>query len=64
MIKITFKGQFNTMYRLSNHALTKSMKGKWAFSITDDIRIIYEKIGPQTIRFLAIGKHTEVYGNK
>ena len=50
--------------RLDNHPLKRAMKGKWAFSITDDIRIIYEKIGPQTVRFLAIGKHTEVYGKK
>lgn len=47
--------------RLSNHALRKRMKGKFAFSITDDIRIIYEWIGKSTVRFLAIGTHHEVY---
>lgn len=47
--------------RLNNHALTKKMEGKSAFSITDDIRIIYEWVGPTTVRFLDIGPHTTVY---
>jgi mRNA-degrading endonuclease YafQ of YafQ-DinJ toxin-antitoxin module len=37
------------------------MKGKWAFSITDDIRIIYEWKDKNVVRFLAIGTHPEVY---
>ena len=47
--------------RLDNHALTKPMEGKWAFSITDDLRIIYEWLSKTTVRFLAIGKHKKVY---
>lgn len=47
--------------RLDNHALTKRMEGKWAFSITDDIRIVYEWLGKTTVRFLAIGRHDRVY---
>lgn len=49
--------------RLDNHKLTKSKKliGRWAFSITDDIRIVYEWIGKTTVRFLAIGGHQKVY---
>ena len=47
--------------RLDNHALHKSMKDKFAFSITDDIRIIYEWLGHNTVRFLAIGGHPVVY---
>jgi len=27
---------------LKNHPLTRRMEGRWSFSITDDIRIIYE----------------------
>jgi len=50
--------------RLRNHALTKRLNGKWAFSITSDIRIIYEWVGENTIRFLAIGTHMEVYNKK
>jgi addiction module RelE/StbE family toxin len=47
--------------RLKNHALKKKMKGKWAFSINSDIRIIYKHIGKNTVRFLAIGPHKKVY---
>ncbi len=38
------------------------MKGKWAFSITDDIRIVYEWKTKNVVRFLAIGGHEKVYG--
>lgn len=47
--------------RLDNHVLKRRMEGKWAFSITDDIRIVYEWIGKNTARFLAIGGHNKVY---
>lgn len=50
--------------RLGNHALRKRMKGKWAFSVTDDIRIVYEWKIKNVVRFLAIGKHEEVYGQE
>lgn len=47
--------------RLKNHALKKRMKGKFSFSITDDIRIVYKWLGKNTVRFLAIGGHKKVY---
>lgn len=47
--------------RLDNHHLTGRMEGKWAFSISDDIRIVYEWLGKNTVRFLAIGDHKKVY---
>ena len=47
--------------RLDNHPLTKGMMGKWAFSITDDIRIVYKWFSKTTLRFLAIGPHAKVY---
>lgn len=50
--------------RLDNHALTKPMEGKWAFSITDDIRIVYECLSKTTVRFLAIGGHKRAYRRK
>lgn len=50
--------------RLKNHALRKRMKGKFAFSITGDMRIIYEWLGKNTVRFLAIGGHKKVYNHK
>ena len=50
--------------QLKNHKLKKRLSGKYAFSITDDIRIVYEWIGKNTARFLAIGGHAEVYPKK
>lgn len=47
--------------RLDDHALNKKMKGKRAFSITNDIRIIYRWIGKNKAQFLNIGRHIEVY---
>lgn len=47
--------------RLDNHSLTGRMESKWAFSITPDIRIVYESLGKNTVRFLAIGIHGRVY---
>lgn len=48
--------------RLRTHALKKRMKGKYAFSVTEDIRIIFIWKGKSSVRFLAIGSHTEAYG--
>lgn len=50
--------------RLRNHSLIGRMAKKWAFSITDDIRIVYEWVGKTTVRFLAIGGHQKVYKRK
>lgn len=47
--------------RLDNHALRENLEGKCAFSITEDIRIVYERLGKTTVRFLVIGGHVEVY---
>lgn len=47
--------------RLDNHPLTERMEGKHAFSISSDIRIVYECLGKNTARFLAIGAHKKVY---
>jgi addiction module RelE/StbE family toxin len=46
---------------LRNHKLKGKLKGKWAFSITDDIRIVYEWKSRNVVRFLAIGGHEKVY---
>ncbi len=48
--------------RLDNHELTKRMKGKWAFWITGDIRVVYKWTGKNEVCFLDIGGHPEVYG--
>lgn len=47
--------------RLKNHVLKRGLKGKWAFSITSDMRIVYEWVAKNTVRFLAIGPHKSVY---
>ena len=58
-IKLFIKNPNDT--RLRNHKLTRRMKGKWAFSITGDIRIVYEWTSKNSARFLAIGTHQQVY---
>jgi mRNA-degrading endonuclease YafQ of YafQ-DinJ toxin-antitoxin module len=50
--------------RLKDHALVKRLKGKRAFSIDDDLRIVFEVIGKNEVRFLAIGGHEKVYRKK
>jgi mRNA-degrading endonuclease YafQ of YafQ-DinJ toxin-antitoxin module len=47
--------------RLLTHPLHKHLKGKYAFSVTNNHRIIFEWVGKSTARFLAIGTHKEVY---
>ena len=47
--------------RLKNHDLHKKMLGKFAFSITNDVRIVYKWLGKNEVRFLAIGGHPKVY---
>jgi len=50
--------------RLENHKLKKRLSGKLAFSVNGDIRIVYEWIGKNTARFLAIGGHAKVYSKR
>jgi len=50
--------------RLRNHELKGKLRGKWAFGITDDIRIIYEWKTKNVVRFLVIGRHEKVYGRE
>lgn len=47
--------------RLKTHSLRKRLKGKCAFSIDNDVRIVFEWIGKTTVRFLTIGRHKDVY---
>lgn len=47
--------------RLYNHKLKGKLRGKWAFSVTEDIRIVYEWKDKKVVRFLAIGGHKQVY---
>jgi len=45
---------------LNDHSLTGKFRGKRAFSITGDIRVIYEETEAAFI-FLDIGTHNQVY---
>ncbi|PIP61114.1 hypothetical protein COW99_05835 [Candidatus Roizmanbacteria bacterium CG22_combo_CG10-13_8_21_14_all_38_20] len=47
--------------RLKNHLLHKRLEDKWAFSVTSDIRVVYEWLGRKTVRLLTIGGHRKVY---
>lgn len=46
---------------LRDHSLQGEMKLYRSFSITSDIRVIYQIIGNQTVKFIAIGTHEQVY---
>lgn len=46
---------------LRDHALSGRLKGKRAFSISGDIRVIYRYIDGKTVLFLRVGTHNQVY---
>ncbi len=45
---------------LNDHALKGKLKGKRAFSIAGDVRVIYEET-EEVIIFLDVGSHNQVY---
>lgn len=48
---------------LKNHALKGSMKGKRAFSVTGDVRVIFEEHDDYfLVLILDVGTHPQVYG--
>jgi len=48
--------------RLRNHPLRGVLKGIRAFSVTGDIRIIFEEIDDYIlVIFLDVGKHAQIY---
>ena len=46
---------------LSDHALVGELQGYRAFSITGDIRVVYQLINETTVLLLDIGTHNQVY---
>ena len=46
---------------LKTHPLSGKLKDKFAFWISWDLRIVFEYLGENKIRFLALGKHDQVY---
>jgi len=47
-------------YPLNDHPLKGKLKGKRAFSIVGDVRVVYEDTD-EAIIFLDIGSHNQVY---
>ena len=48
--------------RLGDHGLKRNLRGKRAFSITSDVRVVYRQTGKNSVDFLDIGGHEKVYG--
>jgi addiction module RelE/StbE family toxin len=46
---------------LRDHELLGEKSGYRAFSVTSDIRVIYQPIDKNTVRFYDIGTHNQVY---
>jgi len=47
---------------LNDHQLGGKLSGFRAFSITDDIRVIYHQDSPNKVSLVDVGTHTQVYG--
>ena len=47
---------------LVDHQLRGEMKKYRSFSITKDVRIIYQIINDQAVKLVDIGTHSQVYG--
>jgi len=56
-LELFFAGELS---HLNDHALRGKLMGKRAFSVTDDIRVIYVELD-DVIVFLDIGSHNQVY---
>lgn len=46
---------------LRDHPLVGDLYGKRAFSVTGDIRVIYQFLNKETVFLLRIGTHNQVY---
>jgi addiction module RelE/StbE family toxin len=46
---------------LNNHALHDQYDGCRSINVTGDIRAVYEEIGSDTVHFIALGTHSELY---
>lgn len=49
---------------LKTHRLSGKLKDYWAFWISWDLRIVFQIIDRDKIRFLTIGRHDQVYISK
>lgn len=66
-IKIAFRKRFALFKRnpqnplLRNHKLTGEYKGIYSINITGDWRALYEIVDNETIVFLLLGTHSQLY---
>lgn len=47
--------------RLRTHTLSGRLKDLWAFSVTRDVRVIFEFLDADEVLFHSIGRHQVVY---
>ncbi len=47
--------------RLRTHKLSGRLKDLWAFSVTHDLRIVFEFLGADEVLFHSIGSHQVIY---
>ena len=47
--------------QLRTHKLSGKLDGRWAFSVDDDCRVVFEFIGEDRVLLIDIGGHDEVY---
>lgn len=48
---------------LKDHALSGEFEGCRSFSVTGDVRVIYQMLGTSKAVFLSVGTHHELYGS-
>ena len=48
--------------QLHVHALKGDRSKQWSFNVTGDYRVVYEYLPDDTVRFLTIGTHSELFG--
>ncbi|MBI4842339.1 MAG: type II toxin-antitoxin system YafQ family toxin [candidate division NC10 bacterium] len=47
--------------RLRTHKLSGRLKDLWAFSVTHDIRVVFEFLEADEVLFHSIGRHQVIY---
>lgn len=59
-IRLFYENSFHPL--LDNHALHGIYQGCRSINITGNLRAVYEEIDSDTVHFIALGTHTELYG--
>ena len=54
------KEPFNQL--LNNHSVGKAYPGCRSLNVTGDYRAIFQEVSPESVVFLYIGTHSELYG--